>query len=110
MTSDEMGLRDRAELADRYERWLLDIGQEIGCDHLDERLPYCVATELRKAFRPWYEVKLVFGCPRFGIARLRCFQDDDNWYTIWLLMLTRKLSFGIHVGGGPRKEKVDDEE
>ena len=105
MTSDELWQRDRAELGDQYERWLIDIGEQIGCDHLDDRLPHCVITELRKASRPWYEVEMLIGWPRLGIARLRCFQDDDNWYTIWLLMLTRKLSFGIHVGGGPRKEK-----
>lgn len=43
-------LRDvsnRAETADEYEAWLLDIGKTIGCTHLDEQLPNCVNKALR---------------------------------------------------------------
>lgn len=32
----------RAEDADRYEQWLLDIGRHCGCGHVDERLPRCI--------------------------------------------------------------------
>jgi hypothetical protein len=32
----------RAELADTYEQWLLDIGKLSGCGHVDERLPQCI--------------------------------------------------------------------
>ncbi len=35
-------LMDKAELADMYEKWLLDIGRVVGCQHLDEQLPNCV--------------------------------------------------------------------
>lgn len=38
----------RAELCDTYERWLLDIGKVIGCDHLDNRLPSCIAQEFER--------------------------------------------------------------
>lgn len=37
----------RAEDADRYEQWLLDIGRAIGCQHLDEQLPNCVIQHLQ---------------------------------------------------------------
>lgn len=37
----------RADDADRYERWLLDIGRAIGCQHLDEQLPNCVIQHLQ---------------------------------------------------------------
>jgi hypothetical protein len=32
----------RAEDADRYEQWLLDLGRISGCGHVDERLPRCI--------------------------------------------------------------------
>lgn len=32
----------RAEDADRYEQWLLDLGRISGCGHVDERLPVCI--------------------------------------------------------------------
>lgn len=38
----------RAEDADRYEQWLVDIGRNIGCGHVDERLPSCIAEEFEK--------------------------------------------------------------
>ena len=37
----------RADDADRYEQWLLDIGRAIGCQHLDEQLPNCVIQHLQ---------------------------------------------------------------
>ena len=37
----------RAGDADLYERWLLDIGRAIGCQHLDEQLPNCVIQHLQ---------------------------------------------------------------
>ena len=37
----------RAETADRYEQWLLDIGRVIGCGHLDEQLPNCIIRALQ---------------------------------------------------------------
>lgn len=37
----------RADDADRYERWLLDIGRAIGCQHLDEQLPNCIIQHLQ---------------------------------------------------------------
>lgn len=37
----------RAEDADQYERWLLEIGKSIGCSHLDEQLPNCVIRALQ---------------------------------------------------------------
>lgn len=37
----------RADDADRYELWLLDIGRAIGCQHLDEQLPNCVIQHLQ---------------------------------------------------------------
>ena len=36
----------RAEQADQFEQWLLDIGKLIGCEHVDERLPCCIRDEL----------------------------------------------------------------
>lgn len=39
-------LTDRAEMADRYESWLTDIGRSVGCGHIDERLPTCVEQAL----------------------------------------------------------------
>ena len=38
----------RAEDADRYERWLEDIGKVIECGHIDERLPRCIEEEFGK--------------------------------------------------------------
>ncbi len=38
----------RAELADTYEQWLLDIGKLTGCGHVDERLPRCIEEEFEK--------------------------------------------------------------
>lgn len=32
----------RAEQADQYEQWLLDLGKLSGCEHLDDRLPQCI--------------------------------------------------------------------
>ena len=32
----------RAEDAERYEQWLLDLGRISGCGHVDERLPRCI--------------------------------------------------------------------
>lgn len=32
----------RAEDADRYEQWLLDLGRISGCGHVDENLPRCI--------------------------------------------------------------------
>lgn len=40
-------LSDKAELADTYEAWLLDIGRQVGCQHLDEQLPNCVISSLQ---------------------------------------------------------------
>lgn len=37
----------KADDADRYERWLLEIGRAIGCQHLDEQLPNCVIQHLQ---------------------------------------------------------------
>lgn len=47
---------DRAEMADRYELWMTDIGKSIGCGHVDERLARCVEDEidrLRSALLPF---------------------------------------------------------
>ena len=41
-------LSDRAEMADQYERWLEDIGKQVGCGHVDEQLPNCVNHELER--------------------------------------------------------------
>lgn len=38
----------RAELADQYEQWLLDLGRISGCGHVDERLPRCIEEEFEK--------------------------------------------------------------
>lgn len=39
--------RDRAELADSYEKWLLEIGRAVGCQHLDENLQNCVIRAIQ---------------------------------------------------------------
>lgn len=36
----------RAEDADQYEQWLLEIGKVVGCSHLDEQLPNCIIKAL----------------------------------------------------------------
>lgn len=39
----------RAEDADRFEQWLLEIGKHVsGCEHVNEQLPSCVLGEFRK--------------------------------------------------------------
>jgi len=38
----------RAEDADRYEQWLLDLGRISGCGHVDENLPRCIEQEFEK--------------------------------------------------------------
>jgi hypothetical protein len=43
------------------------------------------------------EAKFI-GSPSFGVGRIR-FTIDTSTYTIWMACLTRKLAFGIHIGG-----------
>lgn len=38
----------RAEDADDFEQWLLDLGKLVGCGHVDEQLPVCIEREFQK--------------------------------------------------------------
>lgn len=40
-------VEDRAEDADRFERWLAEIGRACGCGHIDEQLVNCVTRSLQ---------------------------------------------------------------
>ena len=39
----------RAEQADQYEAWLLDLGRISGCGHVDERLPRCISEAFEES-------------------------------------------------------------
>jgi hypothetical protein len=42
----------------------------------------------------------LWGWPRFGVGRMRfTFTESGNYYTMWMVFLTGKLAFGVHLGG-----------
>jgi len=81
---------------------LVRLGQSIGCDHASGvdgvmHTERCIADVLANPDRQ-FSCDL-WGWPSFGLGKLQLRFDGGTTYTIWLLFLTRKLSFGIHIGG-----------
>lgn len=50
-----------------------------------------------------FDTRMVIGWPQFGIGRIRCYTSQDDWYTIWLLCLTRHMAIGIHLSWPSRR-------
>jgi len=47
-----------------------------------------------------YTAETVFGWPWFGIGKIVCYPrwpHDDAKYTMWTLMITQRISLGLHV-------------
>lgn len=77
------------------------IGRVVGCNHFDcpdgrNKLVQCVEEIAYKNCQQ-FDVE-IFGWNWFGVGKLTLtFKPGERTYTIWMLFLTKWLSFGIHV-------------
>lgn len=56
-----------------------------------------------------FKNRLVAGWPWLGIGYVRCYLDDNRYYTLWMLFLTKYFSIGVHVSN-PWRRKTEDKQ